>query len=29
MLLWVNQIMQAEYPSIEALADGVAYCQIF
>jgi RP/EB family microtubule-associated protein len=29
LLQWVNDIVQAEYPSIESLADGIAYCQIF
>ena len=29
LLQWVNSVVQAEYPSIESLSDGVAYCQIF
>lgn len=29
LLQWVNRVSQADYPSIESLSDGVAYCQIF
>lgn len=29
LLQWVNSVAQAEYPSIESLCDGIAYCQIF
>lgn len=28
LLNWVNELVEADYPRIEALADGVAYCQI-
>lgn len=28
LLNWINELVEADYPRIEALADGVAYCQV-
>ncbi|KEG09092.1 hypothetical protein DQ04_05841030 [Trypanosoma grayi] len=28
LLLWINSVCSAEYPSVESLRDGVAYCTI-
>ncbi|KAH9593415.1 hypothetical protein LSM04_004124 [Trypanosoma melophagium] len=28
LLLWINSVCSAEYPSVESLRDGVAYCTV-
>ena len=28
LLAWVNDVVDADYPKIENLSDGIAYCQI-
>jgi RP/EB family microtubule-associated protein len=28
LLSWVNTTIQAEYPKIENLSDGIAFCQL-
>lgn len=28
LLAWVNQAVDADYPDLSALSDGIAYCQI-
>lgn len=28
LLAWVNKISECDYPKIEMLADGIAYCHI-
>lgn len=29
LLAWINNITQSDYPKIENLSDGVAFCQVF
>ena len=28
LLAWINDIIDADYPKIETLSDGIAYCQL-
>ena len=28
LLSWVNELTESDYPRIETLSDGIAYCQI-
>lgn len=28
LLAWINELIDADYPKIETLSDGIAYCQI-
>ena len=28
LLAWVNDLIDTDYPKIETLSDGIAYCQI-
>ena len=28
LLAWINELTETDYPKVESLADGVAYCQV-
>ena len=28
LLAWVNDVVDADYPKVENLSDGIAYCQL-
>lgn len=28
LLSWINELTESDYPRIESLSDGIAYCQI-
>ena len=28
LLAWINDIVDADYPKVETLSDGIAYCQL-